>query len=306
MKCIYPLAVFDKKTIAPCGQCMPCRINKRRSWTSRMLMEQAITVKAGKQSAFITLTYSEANVPKDADGYNILVKKDLQDFLKRFRYYMSLLGSKIRFFAVGEYGDRTWRPHFHLIVYGMSPTDLEHKLALHKAWPFGMIKIGTTTSDSVQYCAQYCVKKLTSEKDKRLLGRPPEFTTMSRNPGLGFFFIPDLIGSVLKNKIKELKHVRFGSKIYPITRYIREKVYNILKRCDADFAFDAGQDTLAERLNSAISTFIQRYGIRRWWQLRERGNFANYVYLGQYVDVSDDVLALDQYMQKHQYNRRKL
>ena len=44
-----------------------------------------------------------------------LRKRDLQLFIKNLRSYLPEY--EIRYFASGEYGPETFRPHFHLLLY---------------------------------------------------------------------------------------------------------------------------------------------------------------------------------------------
>ena len=42
-----------------CGQCLPCRVNKRRLWTNRIMLESM----CHDDNAFVTLTYNDDNIP---------------------------------------------------------------------------------------------------------------------------------------------------------------------------------------------------------------------------------------------------
>lgn len=141
-------------------------------------------------SAFLTLTYNDANIPPG----NTLCKTELQLFLKRARH---VLGANLRFFACGEYGEHTQRPHYHVLLLSHCFTDLsshrllnENKLytskQLAKLWPVGQHMIGEVTFESAAYVARYCMKKITGKHaENHYNGREPEFITMSRRPGLG-------------------------------------------------------------------------------------------------------------------------
>ena len=129
MKCFYP-KVFENTLFSsisylkdkfkqeaafsvPCGKCLACSSNYRRDWVARMLLES----QAHSDSVFITLTYSDENLPDRGS----LVKRDLQLFLKRLRRRLDRLNrDKIRYFACGEYGDNTNRPHYHAIIWNLS------------------------------------------------------------------------------------------------------------------------------------------------------------------------------------------
>lgn len=98
----YELGTFSK-----CGVCEQCLNEKANSWVVRNFYEE----KCHERKCFITLTYR--------DSPYILVKKDLQDFMKRLRIKLDRsTGEKIRMFAAGEYGTVRGRPHYHVILYG--------------------------------------------------------------------------------------------------------------------------------------------------------------------------------------------
>jgi hypothetical protein len=121
MKCTSPLNLGSR--IVPCGKCYACRSKRRNQWSARLTEEARYHERNGKQNLFITLTYDEENVPfvqTDAGPVRVAVLQDVSAFLKRLR--KSLYGSKkgdLRFFAVSEYGPKTLRPHFHIILFGL-------------------------------------------------------------------------------------------------------------------------------------------------------------------------------------------
>lgn len=170
MICIKP---FLKGALPlPCGQCMPCRINKRRVWTTRLTLE----LYQHREAAFVTLTYAPEHLPADGS----VSKRELQLFMKRLRF--AVAPAELRFFGVGEYGERTGRAHYHVLLYGIGA---DSSSVIQAAWPFGHIHVGSVTKESCGYCAGYVTKKLTIKGDPRLQGREPEFCLMSRKPGIG-------------------------------------------------------------------------------------------------------------------------
>lgn len=106
--CLSPLRLPDRewsRAIVRCGQCTPCLIRRKQQWVGRLRFENQSHV----SSRFLTLTYRDAPDTLDVT--------DLQLFAKRYRYHYG----KTRFFAVGEYGGRSGRPHWHVISFGIAP-----------------------------------------------------------------------------------------------------------------------------------------------------------------------------------------
>lgn len=188
-----------------CGQCLPCRINRRRVWSLRMALEYL----ACGRGLFITLTYRDEDLPFIEDGWDFgddeelntafrgvdgllptLCKRDFQLFMKRFR--KEVHPAKIRFFACGEYGEKSQRPHYHAIIFGVGDEASE---AVAKCWPYGMVACGECNAHSIQYVAGYCLKKLVDPKKDH---RVPEFTLSSRNPGLGSPAVPHIADALKK------------------------------------------------------------------------------------------------------------
>lgn len=108
---------YTVDTWQKCGHCIECANEKANNWLVRNYYEQ----QAHDEKCFITLTY--------AKNPYVLIKKDLQDFIKRLRFHLSKQNIKIRYFGCGEYGTLKGRPHMHLIIYGW-----EDKKAKFKEW----------------------------------------------------------------------------------------------------------------------------------------------------------------------------
>lgn len=220
MICFKPITLEGRGQVG-CGQCTNCRINKRREWVGRMLLE----AKGHPFSCFVTLTYNEENYPKDGS----LCKKHLQKFLKRLR--QAIYPRKIRYYAVGEYGEEKFRPHYHLIVFGLSPNE---SLVVTKCWTLGFVMMGTAEPKSMSYVGYYVQKKMTKKSDPRLMGRLPEFSMMSLRPAIGTSFVERTVESmrhiseplqkemILRSKSK----IRTEGKMYPLGKTIMGKLKN--------------------------------------------------------------------------------
>lgn len=121
MKCSRPV-IMSNQTVG-CGQCVSCRVNKRRQWTGKLLAE--LQSHPEGSCVFVTLTYDDKHVPLTPDDQPTLEPRAAQLFVKRLRRDLPLVG-EFRFFLCGEYGDRTERPHYHLAGFGLhlSPDNL--------------------------------------------------------------------------------------------------------------------------------------------------------------------------------------
>ena len=182
----------------PCGRCIGCRLDRAAAWSIRCVHEASLY----DSSSFVTLTYDDDHLPADRS----LSVRDLQLFMKRVRKRVRGVSPgrngdfPIRFFAAGEYGSKTDRPHYHLLLFNVDFADrvavgkrlFESKL-LKSLWTFGHSSFGSVTPASAAYVAQYSLKKVYGRVagEMRYLDpvtgsvRTPEFCTMSRKPGIG-------------------------------------------------------------------------------------------------------------------------
>ena len=217
MKCGGMISVSGR--VVPCGQCMACRINHKRLIMGRIVLEQAHTP---TPSSFVTLTYE-----KEPEG-GTLVPADLMGYLDRIRHRSGI--GHVRYMAVGEYGDDTWRPHYHVILFGVPYWGFDKHI--RECWKDGFVKTADLNYSRAAYIAAYCTKKMTSKEDSRLDGREPEFSRMSRNPPLGAAGI-NHIERLLQTKAgctalgmhEDIPSTfRIQGKEFPLGRYWRNKL----------------------------------------------------------------------------------
>lgn len=175
--CYSPFTKRNKDTNEnqnfPCGKCPKCLARRVSSWSFRLMQEynRPETVSAH----FITLTYDTPNIRLTPNGFPTLRKSDLQLFFKRLRkaQYGSSAGN-IKYYACGEYGGKTKRPHYHVILYNA-------KLELiDPAWNLGNVHYGTLTEASVGYTLKYINKPSKVPLHQRD-DRQKEFALMSKN-----------------------------------------------------------------------------------------------------------------------------
>lgn len=227
MPCYHPLRAFkpdpgsaDRKLIfsklelshlqavrVPCGQCIGCRLERSRQWAVRCVHEASLY----ERNSFITLTYAPEHLPKDGS----LHKEHFQKFMKRLR---KRFGAGVRYFHCGEYGEKNMRPHYHACLFNFDFDDRELwsvrsgvrlfvSKALSDLWPFGFSTVGDVTFESAAYVARYITKKVTGPaadahyqrlnlSTGEVTSLTPEYTTMSRRPGIGRFWLDKYVSDV--------------------------------------------------------------------------------------------------------------
>lgn len=246
MKCIRPFRYeFGEYG---CGQCMPCRVNKRREWTARIVLESCCHA----ASSFVTLTYNEDCYPGE------LWPSDLSMFLKRVRNRRP-----VRFFGVGEYGDKHGRAHYHVMLFGVPM--VEAVQLAKECWtvdveggpePLGDVHVGECNNDTAQYIAGYVCKKMTRKDDARLEGKYPEFARMSLRPGIGSLACASVARSLSTSgalaAIAQLKDVppaiRVNGRLLPVGASMRRWI-----RLEMGWKPEAPQDAKVARAIEYLS-----------------------------------------------------
>ena len=223
-------AFFGEAIPLPCGKCIGCKLERARVWAIRCLHES----KMHKHNCFVTLTYDNEHLPSDGS----LVVRHLQLFMKRLRVdYDRSVSGKLRFYACGEYGDHTFRPHYHALLFGIDFFDKRHysesargdviytSKVLDGIWGMGSCKIGEVNFETAGYVARYCLKKVDGAKrddghylvynsDGVVSERLPEFSTMSRRPGIGTSYYDKFGGDVRRDD-----NLVVNGKLVPSIRY---------------------------------------------------------------------------------------
>ncbi|AXH75392.1 MAG: replication initiator protein [Microviridae sp.] len=230
-----PMTIKGERLFVPCQKCNFCLQNKRNEWAFRISYE----TKRAKTADFLTFTYDEENLPladlkpnqysKQELTYAILVKSDLALLMKSLKqkqarwikdnpaYRLKVKEWKIKYYAVGEYGTKRNRPHYHAIVFNILPQILKN---IKDVWPYGIVHRGDVNADSIGYTAKYVIdrKKDTDFTDPR----PKPFALISK--GIGEQYIA-----------KRGKWNRDGKRLYVtaadgikvrLPRYYKDKIFN--------------------------------------------------------------------------------
>lgn len=202
----------------PCGHCVGCRLSYAKDWAIRCVKES----ERYKENCFITLTYDDEHLKSHS-----LVKKDLQDFIKRLRSYYkrNFNHDDIRYFACGEYGEKYQRPHYHICFFNLPVPDKRIQATNFKGdkyyssdiisslWSKGFVVVADFNFETASYTARYVMKKVQGPNAKKIYqdnGLLPEFVVMSRRPGIGKAYFDENFDTIYST---DEIFVKSGSKI---------------------------------------------------------------------------------------------
>lgn len=225
-----PLEMHEAVEI-PCGACVGCRKQNAYDWQQRAVAE----LQGYDKSSFVTLTYDQEHVPKNADGAGTLRYEDFQKFMKRLRKVQPDLD--IRYFGCGEYGSKKFRPHFHAIVYGYDFPDKQfEKMSskgsilytsdeLARLWPYGMCDVGDVNAATCGYVAGYIASKIGKYSNSRYkdLGVLPPKLFASRRPSIGLRWFEQNVDKYLETDVQYVK-TEHGAFPIGLPRYFKNKL----------------------------------------------------------------------------------
>lgn len=246
----------------PCGKCIGCKLEYSRQWAVRCVHESMMH----EYNSFLTLTYRPENEPQDKS----VTKREMQLFIKKLR---KATGKKLRYFLAGEYGEKGWKPHYHLIIFGYNFPDKEYwgqspagsrlyvSPQLSKIWDKGYHSIGEVTVQSAAYTARYCMKKqqiaanedgtipLVDKDTGELHILQPEFILMSRRPGLGKGWYEKYKTDAFPKDFITIDGSKNSIPKYYDTLYELENPAEMqqIKEKRAEFAIKKGDKTLARK-----------------------------------------------------------
>lgn len=214
----------------PCGRCVECRRTYINGWVFRLTNE--LKASTTTSAHFLTLTYDDNSLYNPDNSlvtewgeFNINYKHH-QDFIKRLRKSYTNGKSTIKYFAVGEYGDKSDRPHFHTILFN---ADQQNVL---DTWKHGNVHFGEVTESSIAYTLKYAYKKIgrVHKKDYRdpEVSRALERALISRGLGAEYAQSKQVI-KYYQNDITN-NHKQNGGKVQPLPRYYRERIYTEAQR----------------------------------------------------------------------------
>lgn len=230
----------------PCGKCIFCRASQAHDTAARAVNEASMH----KKNCFITLTYAPESLQSPK-----LIPEHRVNFIKRLRAHIQtqlfislgdgsytkgkaiwknmskdqrkirLNENRISVLPIGEYGEKTKRPHWHIIIFNWAPDDGVDKYinnngdqvwsskTLDQLWPDGLVEYGSVTYASANYVARYSLKKLVHGKDQE-----HEYHPISRGRSSKYAIGKSWIQKYYKEVFAYGEYLLDGKKM-PIPRY---------------------------------------------------------------------------------------
>lgn len=253
MQCDNPIRIIDAGTTikgkyyednvyAKCGQCYPCKITRVRGWIFRLKKEMEVSHTA----YFLTLTYNNEFVPITKNGWMSLsntkyIKEngktkqessDVQKYLKRLRILQSQNENftkdrlpKISYYCTAEYGTKSKRPHYHLIIFNVL-----NENHLDEAWTkdgksMGLVHFGKVNEASIAYTLEYICESKNKEYVPRD-DRVPEYSIMSK--GLGSNYLSEAVKKFHQQNWKDMYITIEDETKIALPKYYRDKIYKTL------------------------------------------------------------------------------
>lgn len=264
MLCLHPITIRNpnwgtaKQTNddmlyikVPCGRCIACQNNRRSSWVLRNRFENLNS----ESSIFVTLTYSDENVPLTKNQELSLDYEDVKKFMKRLR--KKFPGSSLKYFLCGEYGSHTFRPHYHAIIYnlpllnnGKDFVEYYNKI-LADTWGLGHVTSSVVTDARIGYITKYIIK---SEDDRKKYQE-----TEIKRPKL---LVSRGIGKGLETRVSpQSGTIRFFGQSYVVPRYVADKFAESCEERAVEFKQNRAEFA-RQRAATILGRLLRRKGDR--------------------------------------------
>lgn len=208
-ECVSPIFLRKYGTVVPCSRCGNC--------LDRMIQDRSIRcqveAKNSLRSYFVTLTYEKDPLQ--------LYKRDLQGFFKRLRK----VGAKFSYFALGDYGDKFGRPHYHCIFFVKGFFPAEYLSTLWQAGDQtrrrGFVHVRPLTIGRIFYTVRYgYLAKVDWDKDDK---RCKPFFLMSKRPALGSQYLTKAMRRY--HRKGNIWYYRDNGFVKALPRYYRDKLF---------------------------------------------------------------------------------
>ena len=315
--CTHPIYIQKRNKLGNlrayrcrCGKCPQCKKQDRQEWSFRMLQE----LRCHKSGVFVTLTYNDANLPVNSDGIGTLNYLDIQKWLKRLRFTLSSIGSDshLRYWVCGEYGKKRARPHYHLILYGLKPSEF---YLINKSWGKGFVYLGYNLSPKcINYVSKYVQKQGAIKYNSQLIGSDDwctrnnvtiPFRHMSLGLGKNYLSeqainyhlgissqkLKDSLPVILNSKLCYLNPILYvttlsndkGKVFYqPLPRYYRRKIF-----------FENSKFDFLDTTSNQIRDFLYEKSIRYYCDPNYRVDVDSVPLRTDLIDSTKSLLSID-------------
>lgn len=242
----------------PCSKCYNC-IKRRKDEVVFRVQQEA---REHEYRYFVTLTYDTNTIHITKNGYMTLYPRDLTLYLKRLRKNTK---AKIKYYAVGEYGTKKHRPHYHIILM----SDIEITNMIRACWAnadgelMGEVHIGQVSENSIAYTAGYVQKGIQNKynwkhhRDDRV----KEYCVSSKH--LGAKFVTDEVKRYYRSTNK-MYITKNGNDKIALPRYYRRKIWT------AEEMLEQG-----EQINKTMEEMEQKE--RHYYEVIKKTNYEEYV-----------------------------
>ncbi|WGL31198.1 replication initiator protein [Dipodfec virus UOA04_Rod_765] len=254
-----------------CGACPECLRKRSSVWALRAYYE----AKEHVFSCSVCLTYDQyirdtrtGKIIGERVASEMTVnKRDIQLFMKRVR---KLFGKDIKYICSSEYGKRTHRPHYHVILFGVRFPDCHfYKMSnrgnpiyksatLDRLWKHGICTVDAlnVTPAVARYCTKYAVK-----------GRGNDtFMLCSQHVGL----------KGLIENFNGIDYVENGTR-HPIPRAVWQEI--ILRDCQKEF-----------------DEYENLYGLRPTYKYTSKFDNVNFLARSYYREIRDSYPLYQKYI----------
>lgn len=219
--CMTPFSITKEtgsQMPVPCGKCPQCVKRRLTGWAFRLQQQ----LKVSNEAHFLTITYDNKHIPISSGFLPTLCKSDLQLFFKRLRKAHPK-EERIKYYAVGEYGTKTARPHYHCVLFNA------HLNKIDPAWQLGNIHYGQVNGASIAYTLKYMQKSKLQRLGGWIYGdvdddREAPRSLMSK--GLGENYLSENMVKWHQQDVLNRSYLTLeGGKKISMPRYYKDKVY---------------------------------------------------------------------------------
>ena len=243
----------------PCGRCYQCAQKKRLEWCFRLFNEYRFSMKG---NYFLTLTYDEDNICQrfyDDDGMTVFksrnngevlsgddtldyfacrpcfFKPDVSNFIRSLRdklRYASKdyddLDISFKYFCCSEYGSKTFRPHYHIILFNFPLPLSSAKTLIEDSWKYGFISISQLNEARIFYTTKYIMKNMFYNYENNLYDNFFERNFLLCSKNIGSEFMTEEMKKFCK--LKKNGKVFFNGREIILPRYYRDKIFSDSER----------------------------------------------------------------------------